>query len=161
MAQTKELKTSIPGLKLVQMNSIDDDRRYLSFQHRNREHIAEFGNKVDETIEEVTARRSGRIIYGIYLNEELIGALDFVPHGDGKEAEVGISLDKEAVGHGYATAAIRAGLSHMAPKFDRLFAEVHPDNEPSLRLCRRVGLVARPGLVQRQWGPALVFDYKK
>jgi len=159
MADKHIIETDRPGLVLMQMSTIEDDREYLALQNRNREHFARYGNRVDRALEEVTERRSSRTLFGIYKNGQLIGVLDFVPHADGKEAEIGISLSEESTGQGFATAAVKAGVSHMRSKFERLFAEVSPDNEPSIRLCRRVGLVARPGVVQREWGPALVFDH--
>ena len=55
--------------------------------------------------------------------------------------EVGWHLHPDSWGHGYATEAagalLRKGFADGLPE---IFAVVRPDNEPSLRVCRRLGM---------------------
>jgi len=78
--------------------------------------------------------------------------------------EMGWAFNPEAGGRGYATEAV-AALMRIA--FDtygmhRVFAHVDPRNEPSLRLCERVGM-RREGLLRRNtqvkgaWVDSVVF----
>jgi RimJ/RimL family protein N-acetyltransferase len=63
-----------------------------------------------------------------------------LPDGDG-ELEVGWHLHPDAWGHGYATEAARAALQWgFAHGVEEVFAVVRPDNEPSLAVCRRLGM---------------------
>jgi RimJ/RimL family protein N-acetyltransferase len=164
MAKPIVIETDQPGLVLEQMLTIDDDLEYFELQDRNREHITEFANVIDATLEAVTMRRKekGRVRFGIRKDGKLIGAEVYVVREDGKEAEVGILLDKNAVGHGYATYALKALTAYLEPMFDRVFAEVDPKNEKSIRLFERLGFqLVEGGLVQRDWGSAVVLVYKK
>ena len=63
-----------------------------------------------------------------------------LPDGDG-EVEVGWHFHPDSWGHGYATEAARGaiarGFAHGLPE---IYAVVRPDNEPSLAVCRRLGM---------------------
>jgi RimJ/RimL family protein N-acetyltransferase len=63
-----------------------------------------------------------------------------LPNGVG-EVEVGWHLHPDSWGHGYATEAARAvvdrGFSAGVPE---VYAVVRPGNEPSLAVCRRLGM---------------------
>ncbi|MGO4255484.1 GNAT family N-acetyltransferase [Marmoricola sp. RAF53] len=71
-----------------------------------------------------------------------IGAVLLVPlpNGDG-EVEIGWSLHPDAWGHGFASEAARAVL---ARGFDGGLPEIHAvthlTNEPSMAVCRRIGM---------------------
>lgn len=161
------IETDQPGLILVQMTTVEDDQEYFDFQNANEAHIAEYGNTIDPNPEEVTKRRSatGNFRFGIRKDGVLIGMEGYKVSPDGREAEVGILLAKDATGHGYATSALRAMTEHIAPSFERVFAEADPNNQSSLRLCERAGYVLQPNTVQREWQGQVVeaacLEYKK
>lgn len=77
------------------------------------------------------------------------------------EAEIGILLDKDAAGHGYASAAVTALTEFTNPRFTRVYAEVAPDNAKSIALLNRSGYQASGEVVERDWGKALVFEAPK
>jgi len=162
MSEPVTLVTDQPGLVLVQMLTADNDNEYLKFQNENREHIAEFGNTIDATLDDVTRRRTKKsgVRFGIRKSDALIGTVGYVPSEDGKEAEVVILLSQNAGGHGYATATLKTMTAYLEPRYERIFAGVDPRNEKSLRLCERVGFVPKPGLIRREWGDAVVLEYK-
>ena len=58
------------------------------------------------------------------------------------EPELGWMLDPDVWGRGYATEAGGAALGYgfAALGFDRVVSIVHPDNEPSFRVARRLGM---------------------
>ena len=157
------IETDQPGLVLVQLLTIDDDKEYLKLQNDNIEHIAEFGNVIDPTLEEVTKRRTekGRVRFGIRKDGILVGMEGYTPSKDAREAEVSILLGKDAVGHGYATAALKAMSAYVGHKFERVYAEVDPNNEKSIRLCERAGYILQNGLIQADWGSAAVLEFRK
>jgi RimJ/RimL family protein N-acetyltransferase len=72
-----------------------------------------------------------------------------LPNGVG-EVEVGWHLHPDSWGHGYATEAARAvidrGFSTGVPE---VYAVVRPGNEPSMAVCRRLGMTALGRL--RRW----------
>lgn len=160
------LKTDQEDLTLVEMTTVKDDQEYLEFQNSNRDHIAEFGNSVDANLEEVTERRSapGNVRFGIRKDGHLIGIVGYKESLDGKEAEMGLLLAKEATGKGYATSALRAMTDYAVAKFERVYAEADPGNSRSIRLCERVGYIAQSGTVQREWNgqvvDAVVLEHK-
>lgn len=157
------LKTDQPGLILKQMTSLQDDLEYLQLQQRNAGHIAEFGNTVDSTVEEVTARRTNKHMsrFGIRKDNRLYGAAEFVPSEDVKEAEVGVVLDKDATGQGMALSALKAMTDYIAPSFKRVFAEIDPKHDRSIHMCEKAGYVRKGDIVEREWGQAVVMEYIK
>ncbi len=55
--------------------------------------------------------------------------------------EVGWHFHPDSWGQGYATEAARGALDHgFAHGLREIFAVVRPDNEPSLAVCRRLGM---------------------
>jgi RimJ/RimL family protein N-acetyltransferase len=157
------IKTAQEGLTLVQMLTRDDDMAYFDLQNANIEYWKEFGNSIDESVEKVTKRRlehgSGR--FGIQLDDKLIGIASYSTKGHDREAEVGVLLDKDAAGHGYASAAVKAITDFAKSRFDRIFSEVAPDNAKSINLLIRSGYQTNGELVERKWGKALVFEALK
>lgn len=155
------LPTDQEGLVLAQMTDLADDQEYLALQLQNATELAEFGNRVYATAEEIAERRqrTRAVCFGIRQAGQLIGAVEYVPSADGREAEVGIVLDASHTGHGIATTALMTLVQHIAPQFDRVFAEVAPSHEKSLRLCERAGFVRQQATVERDWGAAVVLEY--
>jgi hypothetical protein len=100
MKKPEELQlNTVDGLELRQYVGADDDRKYLDLQKRNREHIAEFGNRVYEGLRQVREAREGpkgKMRLGIWSGEQLIGEAAIGENGD--EAELGLWLDKNATG---------------------------------------------------------------
>lgn len=89
--------------------------------------------------------------YGIWrisltASQTPVGTVLLVPipgavHG---EVEVGWHLHPDHWGNGYATEAARAAIARgRAAGLDEVLAVVSPDNEPSLAVCRRLGLHAQ------------------
>jgi RimJ/RimL family protein N-acetyltransferase len=157
------IETDQEGLILRQMTTVEDDQDYLGLQNNNRNHIAEFGNTIDANIARVVLRRTeiDRVRFGIYKDGEIIGVEDYKISEDSHEAEVGILLAKDAEGHGYAMSALKALTAHIEPKFQRIFAEVDPNNKKSIRLFERIGYAPQEVLIQRGWGKAAVLEFKK
>jgi RimJ/RimL family protein N-acetyltransferase len=64
-----------------------------------------------------------------------------LPNGVG-EVEVGWHLHPDSWGHGYATEAARAVIRRgFEAGLPEVYAVVRPGNEPSLAVCRRLGMV--------------------
>ncbi len=67
-------------------------------------------------------------------------SLQLIPHGDG-EVEIGWVLHPDAWGRGHAREAARAVLAHgLSIGLSRIWALMWPDNEPSARVCRAIGM---------------------
>ncbi len=63
-----------------------------------------------------------------------------LPHGVG-EVEVGWHLHPDSWGHGYATEAATAVIDRaFGAGVPEVYAVVRPGNEPSLAVCRRLGM---------------------
>ena len=63
-----------------------------------------------------------------------------LPNGVG-EIEVGWHLHPDSWGHGYATEAARAVIERgFAGGVPEVYAVVRPGNEPSMAVCRRLGM---------------------
>jgi [ribosomal protein S5]-alanine N-acetyltransferase len=65
--------------------------------------------------------------------------------------EVGIIFARAAWGRGFAGDALEAAVQHgFATGAHRIFADIDPDNVPSLKLFERAGFV-REGLLRKAW----------
>ena len=97
-----EIETDMPGLILRHFTTIADDVVHVEYMHRNREHLAEFGNTVDETVEAATQRRleSGDGQFGVWFGDTLVGTVAYQTEHSATEVAMGISLDKAATGRG-------------------------------------------------------------
>ena len=154
------LKTNRANLQLIQMLTLKDDTAFFALQNANLDFWKEFGNSIDESVEAVAKRRleNGNNRFGIYLRKKLIGIVGYSTKDHPTEAEVGILLDKNVVGRGYAQAAIKAITEYAKPLYARVFAEVEPDNRSSIKLMTRSGYKTDGKVVDREWGRALVFE---
>jgi RimJ/RimL family protein N-acetyltransferase len=141
----------------------DDDKAYFEAVEEDRAHLSQFGEttaKYYKTLQDVRERRmiiSNKIRLGIWDSESFKGTVNAQPNEDKSEVEVGYWLRASAVGNGYATLAVKALTDHLTPRFDRVFAEVHMENEPSIKVMRRAGY-AEVGRVDRDWGNAIIFE---
>ena len=157
------IETGVPGLILVQMLTVEDDQAYFELQNANLDYWLEFGNAIDESPDVVKERRlehgDGR--FGIWLEGKLIGMVGYSTKHNKGEAEIGVLIDKEAVGHGYAATAVKTLTVYAKLRFSRVYAEVAPNNERSIKLLHRVGYQTSGRTVLRDWGEALVFEAPK
>lgn len=154
------IKTERPGLVLIQMLTREDDKAYLDLQNANIEYWKEFGNSIDESVDKVTKRRlgHGNGRFGIWYEGNLVGMVSYSTKDHPHEAELGILLDKDATGHGHATIALKALTDYARSRFERVFAEIDPDNTKSINLVTRAGYKTNGNVVERDWGRALVFE---
>jgi RimJ/RimL family protein N-acetyltransferase len=164
------IETEREGLVLKELSSGEDDRVYLEALQEDPQHVDNYLNRVAsiyDTLEKVTERRhtaGDDIRMGIWDGDRLVGGISFrVSEEDKSQAELGYWLRKSAVGHGYATLATKALTHYVSPRFDKIFAEVHPDNIASQKVLERSGY-HQSGVVERDWSgvkvAALVFDAK-
>lgn len=90
------------------------------------------------------ATEEGFLAVCIEATGKLIGLLniDHKEDLDGQVHGLGYVFHPDYHGKGYATEACRAGLAHVfgARSADRVTTGTHPDNEPSVRLLKRLGL---------------------
>lgn len=138
----------------------EDDKTFFKLQNANLDFWKRFGNKIYQSIEEVTALRLDQDdnLFGIWAEDKLVGFVGYSTKGHPREAEMGISLDQNSTGHGYATKSFKALTDFAKPQFGRVYAEVSPDNISSIELMKRAGYTTTGEIVERGWGPALVFE---
>lgn len=99
--------------------------------------------------------------YGVWAVErrdtgEVAGSVLLVPIPDGDgEVEVGWHFHPDCWGHGFATEAARAVVAKgFADGLAEILAVVRPGNEPSMALCRRLGM-SPLGRTDRWYGTEL------
>lgn len=82
----------------------------------------------------------GQFSLGIVRGQRLLGAVGLMPDRPGS-AEVAYWVRPEERGKGIASRAVRAATSwaYGALDLSRVWLEIEPDNEASLRLARRAG----------------------
>jgi RimJ/RimL family protein N-acetyltransferase len=84
--------------------------------------------------------------YGVWAAEVkqtgvVAGTVLLVQLPDDQIVEVGWHFHPDSWGHGYATEAAEAVLRKgFADGLDTIYAVVRPENEPSLKVCRRLGM---------------------
>lgn len=158
-----EIETDMPGLILRHITTVGDDEQHVEYMHRNRDHLTEFGNTVDETVEAATKRRleSGDGQFSIWFSDKYIGTVAYQTEHSDTEVAIGISLDKDVTGRGFATAAIKALTRYAKTRFDRVYAEVDVNNVRSINLLTRSGYHTDGKVVELKWGRALVFEAPK
>lgn len=77
---------------------------------------------------------------GIYLDDELIGFVNDCGI-DGDEIEIGYVIHPDHQGHGYATEAVRALISHLAGQgFSKIKAGYFEENHASRRVMEKCGM---------------------
>jgi RimJ/RimL family protein N-acetyltransferase len=92
------------------------------------------------------ARSDPDPLYGVWAVEvretgTVAGTVLLVPLPESEEVEVGWHFHPDSWGHGYATEAARGAIERgFAAGLDEIYAVVRPDNEPSLKVCRRLGM---------------------
>ncbi len=98
-------------------------------------------------------------------NDELIGdiGIHFLK-SEPSEIELGVTLDLNFQGHGFATEALTAIISYSFSELKkyRILVSIDPNNESSLRLFKRLAfsrqeLSAESYLTRREWPEDIVF----
>lgn len=82
-----------------------------------------------------------RLVYGIYLNNELIGLLNDCGHNE-DTIEVGYVIHPDYKGRGYATEALKAVIDEIWDMgFERIFAGYFEENAASRKVMEKCGMV--------------------
>lgn len=116
--------------------------RYQLFEPRTREEVAEKSaewgkatrlEKVGDYIQPAMQTADGRVIGLMYFT---------ITSTDDETGEIGWAMNKQFHGQGYASEAASAILDLAFGPLDlhRVYAELDPRNEPSVRLCERLGM---------------------
>jgi RimJ/RimL family protein N-acetyltransferase len=104
------------------------------------------------------ARSDGPLgVWAVEVRESglVAGTVLLVRLPESDEVEVGWHLHPDSWGNGYATEAARDAIEHgFAQAVQQIYAVVRPDNEPSLAVCRRLGMRAL-GRTDRWYGTEL------
>ena len=159
------IETEIPGVYLRELASLADDYAYFDAICENPAHLSQFGDDTAgkyQSFEDVQLRRmesrdTDELRMGIWNEEKFVGFVKAAPSEDGNEAEIGYFLRASATGHGYATVAVRALSEYVRPNYNRVFAEVHAQNEKSMWVLDRAGFWL-VGVERREWGTAVIFE---
>lgn len=80
-------------------------------------------------------------------------AIGFVSAGQKREGvtEIGYLLTREAQGRGYASAAVTVLIDRLVAQGQRrIFADIDPDNQPSIALMERLGF-SLEGRLRAEW----------
>jgi RimJ/RimL family protein N-acetyltransferase len=135
--------------------SRDDVCRYMTFEPRTREEVAE---KVDAFSKALTltgdgdywqlaverTSAPGRVIGDVYFT---------IKSAASANAEIGWTLHPDHTGHGYMTEAASAVLdvAFDTLRLHRVAAVLDPRNTTSAALCRRLGMRAEAHFVEDLW----------
>ena len=138
--------------------SLDDVCRYLLFDPRTRDEVAErmARNAAASTLVKdgdylqlamelpATVEAPTRVIGDIYFSLASV---------ENSKAEIGWTLHPDFAGRGYATEAARAvlRLAFDELKLHRVIAELDPRNDASIALCRRLGFREEAFFVRDLW----------
>lgn len=127
--------------------------RYLLYEARSRDEAAKalardaaatrLADK-DDYLQPAIRDASGALVGTMYLNLTSV---------DDRTAEIGWILSPAARGKGYATEASRLllDLAFGELGLHRVHAELDPRNEPSVALCRRLGMRHEAHFIEHMW----------
>lgn len=135
-------------------SSLDDVCRYIPYAPRTRDDVRRFltdGKRTRSTLED-----EGQVLaVGMELpGTGVIGDLIlFWRSKEHRSGEIGWVQSPAYGGRGYATEAARAllGLAFDDLNLHRVSARVDARNEPSARMCRRLGMRQEAHLVENEW----------
>jgi len=124
----KELMQDPEVTRYVHRGEPYTDEEVDQWLGRQARQIAEFDVCMGAVIEKSTGR--------------LIGLAGTQPLGTTGDLEIGWIFARDTWGHGYATEAGRAAMQHVLETLgrNRVVAIIDPDNEPSKRVARRLGM---------------------
>lgn len=155
-----------PDVTLRELATKSDDIAYFEAVEENREHLSQYDDRTAikyPTLQHVTNARQNagdKVRLGIWRSDEqFLGTINGTPDKVSSEIEVGYWLRACMQGNGYATIALKALTNYLAPQYKRVFAEVHKDNVGSVHVLQRAGYT-QTECVERDWGPAIVFESK-
>jgi RimJ/RimL family protein N-acetyltransferase len=141
------IRTERDGLLLRQCTKADVPA-LVALVIRNREHFGWQGSPHPSNVRESLVVPKGLLPFGLWHGSELIGHmyLSLLPHP--YFGETGYVLDKDHMGHGYATMSLRALVRHAfdVSELYALSANVLGENPRSCRVLERVGfsLISHP-----------------
>ena len=148
MALAGVIQTSIASLVLRELRPNDAEAFYALVQ-KNRAHLTALGDfeqEVAAPLEKWSAEfaadpGAGRRL-GIFLSEQLVGRLDLIAV-DPPRYSVGYWLAEDAIGHGYASAALArvVALARDELGASGIYAGVTHGNARSEALLERLGFV--------------------
>jgi RimJ/RimL family protein N-acetyltransferase len=166
MNEPLKIYTENPDVILRELKTEADDIAYFEAVDADRDHLNQYGDTTSRkypTLQDVTKARvnaGGKLRMGIWdPSETFLGSINARANDDAAEVEIGYWLRSKMQGHGYATVAVKALTNYLRPSYHRVFAEVHEGNEGSMKVLRRAGY-SQTGKVERDWGPAVVFEAK-
>lgn len=142
------IPTSIAGLALRELRPNDAETFYALVQ-KNRAHLTALGDfeqevatPLEKWAEEFSADPGAGRRFGIFLSEQLVGRLDLIAV-DPPKYSVGHWLAEDAVGHGYASAALArvVALARNELGASDIYAGVTHGNARSEAWLERLGFV--------------------
>lgn len=135
--------------------SLPEVARYLPGEPHSEREAAEWvaGARTDGVLDDahhwlaLAIEESGRMIGDLLLR------IDGVDGPDGHQAEIGWAMRPRSQGHGFATEAVRALIDAAFAdlRLHRVWARLDPTNEPSVRLCERIGMRREARFVRASW----------
>ncbi|WP_439572515.1 GNAT family N-acetyltransferase [Phreatobacter sp.] len=75
--------------------------------------------------------------------QQFLGWILLIPYdGKGPDIEIGWRLNRLSWGKGYATEAARPLVRHSFEvlRLEKIVADIHPENEPSMRVAAKIGM---------------------
>lgn len=160
---------------ILRVENENKAEQVLDFYNRNRQHFTPYEPQVRDCFYTLSYQqkmlayefqqimKGTTIRYYLYLKSNpahIIGSVNLthITHGAFCRASLGYKLDKDMVGNGYATEAVRRLLEIAASdlKLHRIEAHVLPENSSSIRLLERLhfryeGIEYQSALVNHKW----------
>ncbi len=133
--------------------------RYQASQWAKYDHPWPTSDEEIKGMAEWLATEEGFLAVCLKTTGKLIGLLNIhrKKEEEGKVHGLGYVFHPDYHRHGYATEACRAGMARVFGSWaaDEIRTGTHPDNEPSVRLLNRLGLLrideGEYGITQEQW----------
>ncbi|HMH58050.1 MAG TPA: GNAT family protein [Galbitalea sp.] len=155
---TLRLMTAADTDDVFSYQSREDVCRYLLFEPRTREEVAE---RVAKNAVATTLEKDGdylQLALELPASEDaparVIGDSYFtIANRENSRGEIGWTLHPEFAGNGYAAEAARAVLSIAfgVMRLHRVYAELDPRNDASVALCLRLGMREEAFFVKDLW----------
>ena len=140
----KEIITKRLRLSEIKAEDKADLIRILSDEEVGRTYMvpdmtdAETQDKLFERLREISSSEH-RFMYGIYLQNKLIGYIHEVIRKD-NEIELGYVIDSTQKGKGYATEALSASIKELTKNGYCVTAGAFEENPASLRVMEKCGM---------------------
>lgn len=127
---------------LVYFELINEDRANFKYGEEVAPNKYQTIEDVIESILHPDPRKPGRLRFGIWDGEKMVGSINLTPgENDPSCAEVGYWVGGKYIGHGYATSAVELLSKHALENwgYERLIARVNIKNEASIRVLQKAG----------------------